>query len=600
MKPEGRVCSICSQKYDSDHTPWRLSCGHTLCSACMDEILFEEEPCSKCLIQQPCVSSSSECPEKSLEQGAGDSKFGVKEDVKDTTDLSSVTSGISEESEYRDLNISSPDASSKELPVDEESFQVYPPTLDTEDKRESCRLHDGTEATQSTSDRSTDLSDADETLHSLGETEVTPDGCCLTDAFREAQPCSALSESKTPGENDSADDWKQKDVKLIDEKIVMLREIQSQMTELMNQRPVSQVHGAPISLSNVPERELEAKGKIQEISDLVSSLENLKMEVQFAKLSSIVSDAKKEVSQVQSTIRQRIEDEMEKKDSRRPGPDILGQGEPGNALNRMTNERLVKYTPVIVEDSVISNGESTDAPMQSLCLAEEDERDGKSFEELRFEHYSDCRYAIREGPSPSYKSPLGFSFNFQKKKLGNYESDKWLNVLQHDEPPESASESYKPESEPFPSNSSSGTSHAKYTPVAHVEYEGRLQVITAMKEYADKSLEELRVERYISDGVALGLDSFLINRTFKGVATKGRRPRQRLSRQDSSPQTLVVPNSLKSSVFPKYKPAKGFDFLIENGAKHIVGVHFQVISLMKAYKDKSFEEIRVEQQMNVS
>ncbi|XP_064088522.1 uncharacterized protein LOC135202953 [Macrobrachium nipponense] len=563
MGPEGSVCSICSQKYDSDHTPWRLSCGHTLCSTCMDESLFEEGPCSKCVIQQPCVSSSSGCPEKGLEDGAGDSKFVVEGNVK--ADQSSVTSGSSEEPECLGHDISS--VCSKESPL-----------LDTEDDRESCCTNNSTEVTQIASGRSTDSSDTDETSQSLSETE-----------------------SKTAGKNDSAENWKQEDVKLIDEKIVMLREIQSQMTELMNQRPVlSQVQGAPISLSNVPERELRAKGKIQEINDLVSSLENLKVEVQFAKLSSIISDAKKEVSQVQSTIRQRIENEMGKKESRRPGPDISGHGEPGSTLNRLTNERLqVKYAPVIGEDSAIRDGKSTDVFMQNLSLTEGDELDQISFEELRFEHYSDCRSTIREGspPPPSYKSPLGFSFTFQKKKLGSYESDKWLNVLQHDEPPESVSGSDQPENESFPFVSSSGAALAKYSPVAHVELGGRFQVITAMKEYADKSLEELRVERYISDGVALGLDSFLINRTFKGVAAKGRRPKQRLTRQGSSSQTLVDPNSLRSSVAPpRFKPTSGSDVSTADGVSRVIRVHLQVISAMEEYKCKSFEEIRIEQQ----
>ncbi|XP_068246992.1 uncharacterized protein [Palaemon carinicauda] len=674
MKVEGAVCSICSHEYDNDAIPWRLSCGHSLCSACMDDNFSKETPCAKCLVQQSCVSSSSlTCgspdhtetsvrekngidiervkvepesvevtTENSLEPVSGDTRVADIANVKVEAELSSVTSEISgqplghpEENENLSQEISSTQDAPSCLSDNHEGLQIPPPLLDSRDvdkgtgndskeividlTQDEC---DEINVKQESLDESTGGSleviriEAERTLQSLPSVTGESSDSGLTSDLSEDSPSSTASKTATEVEMESAQDWREKDVKQIDEKIARLREIQSQMTELMNQKRRMQVYEGLGPLTNVPNRELEAKVKIQEINDLVLSLENLKMEVQFANLSAVISKTKKEVDQVHSTVRQHIEEELYKSSSSGHEDDDFDQEVPINTPVRVPNELLTKYYPVIVEDSLLVDGETVNFPMRHLCITAMDEYKHKSFEELRFEHYVNCMVSNLKWPFYVSQPPQWTSLNPQQNEIGDY-------GLQNCEIPgsliscnvigekDSSSELDKCGPQLFPFNGRKGTSPTKYSPTKVVDCEEKtnMEVITAMKEYADKSFEELRVEHYLSDGIGLGLESFRINRTYKGLGAKSKKCKKRLNSLSSSPQILtenslpeiVVPeefpspvNSVENSMLTKFNPISDTEIITKNGCNSTIRVYLQVITEMLEYKGKSFEELRIE------
>ncbi|XP_066953469.1 uncharacterized protein [Macrobrachium rosenbergii] len=321
----------------------------------------------------------------------------------------------------------------------------------------------------------------------------------------------AVSGSKRASEHDFAEAWRDRDLNQINVKINELKAIQTQMAELSQEAGISS-HKKTLPSLNVTDCELEENEKLQEICDMLVLLENLKWKLQFTKISSVISETKKEVDQIYSSVMHHSECELEKATKNKPGEDdiLVHRGLP---VNPKDNTPPFQNTPAASQDSTISEGIPFSIPKRHICITVKDRHEKVSLEELRLEHYLSCPES-----RPGVVSP-----NARQRETRDSSPGGWLSVPACPEPPEiltpqnlvltdvgmkdSTSGLSKLLPEHSPSRESDRETAVKYAATLDIDIvtgnyvvlpiNTRLHAITAMEEYRHKSNEELRLEHYL-------------------------------------------------------------------------------------------------------
>ncbi|XP_064088252.1 uncharacterized protein LOC135202696 [Macrobrachium nipponense] len=501
---------------------------------CDDESYPERKIRSENQAQKPFALSSSfnfcfsECPQKTQRQVAGiRERFDIHEGQPEA-ELSSATP------DKQNLSLGSEGTPAifrhdNKRPLSQPAFQVHQPVSGTRDEEQPSAfttpeednrgIIDGVEPRviccekvlkQMSVDISTDTSldsvDSGVFVDSESNDSGKPPECdsCAT-LCDKLNP--ALSDSKTVSERDFEEAWRDdKDLNQINIKINDLKAIQTQMAELSQGTDISS-HKKIFPSLNGTDYALEEDEKLQEVSDMLVLLEDLKWKLQFTKISSVISATKKEVDLIYSSVIHHSEYELEKAIKNRPGvADSSHRGLPANPLTRnpRDNQPTRSTKPATSQESMTSEGIPFNIPKRHNCITVKDKHDKVSLEELRLEHYyylscAESRPGVRSGSSP----PGG----------------RWLGVpTSRPEPPEIlppgnlvltdvGMRDSTGQSQLLPRRESDDATAAKYTATLDIDIvtgdfvilpiKTRLHAITAMEEYRHKSTEELRVEHYL-------------------------------------------------------------------------------------------------------